>query len=388
MSRRPRAELQFGSDSFLDVVANIVGILIILIVIAGLRVSRTPIVERVALALAQAEALEKLENSIPASSLPPIPEAVEGTPETSQIVILEPADKSGEEIAEDTPPLPPLVVPQELIDAAVALESELSALRTEESTNEEKLKLTSEQQAALLEKQRLIQSKLAEKSKEVSTSQKKAAVAAADLDLARQTLARLARQVDEVEGTPAHVEKLEHKITPISRVVNGKEKHYRLEKNRIAEVPIEELIESFRDQIDRRKDWLAKVRQHQGTIGPIKGFTMNYLVKVDTASDLNGFRSSQGGYRISLANWEVNPEPDLQGETAEAALRKGSQFYLSILGTSPDTTLTFWVYPDSYPLYRRLLKFTHQHGFSVAARPLPKGIPIAGSPNGSKSASQ
>ena len=40
--RRPPAELQFGSDSFLDVVANIVGILIILIVIAGLRVSQIP----------------------------------------------------------------------------------------------------------------------------------------------------------------------------------------------------------------------------------------------------------------------------------------------------------------------------------------------------------
>ena len=42
--RRPKGELQFGSDSFLDVVANIVGILIILIVIAGLRVSQTPVV--------------------------------------------------------------------------------------------------------------------------------------------------------------------------------------------------------------------------------------------------------------------------------------------------------------------------------------------------------
>ena len=46
--RRPKGELQFGSDSFLDVVANIVGILIILIVIAGLRVSQTPGVQALA----------------------------------------------------------------------------------------------------------------------------------------------------------------------------------------------------------------------------------------------------------------------------------------------------------------------------------------------------
>ncbi|MCA9063846.1 MAG: hypothetical protein KDA96_12325, partial [Planctomycetaceae bacterium] len=44
MSRRPaESELQFGSDSFLDVIANIVGILIILTVIVGLRVARQPV---------------------------------------------------------------------------------------------------------------------------------------------------------------------------------------------------------------------------------------------------------------------------------------------------------------------------------------------------------
>ncbi|MEY3459635.1 MAG: Ribonuclease, partial [Planctomycetota bacterium] len=43
MSRRTqRSDLEFGSDSFLDVVCNIVGILIILIVVVGVRVQRQP----------------------------------------------------------------------------------------------------------------------------------------------------------------------------------------------------------------------------------------------------------------------------------------------------------------------------------------------------------
>ena len=43
MSRRSvKTEQEFGSDSFLDVIANIVGILIILIVIVGLKVARQP----------------------------------------------------------------------------------------------------------------------------------------------------------------------------------------------------------------------------------------------------------------------------------------------------------------------------------------------------------
>src|SRR5258708_26917009 len=42
MSRKNRSEEEFGSDSFLDVLANIVGILIILIVSAAARVERGP----------------------------------------------------------------------------------------------------------------------------------------------------------------------------------------------------------------------------------------------------------------------------------------------------------------------------------------------------------
>ena len=61
MGRRAQAsELGFGSDSFLDVICNIVGILIILIVIVAVKVERQPIV--------QAEALV---NTAPAASTIP-----------------------------------------------------------------------------------------------------------------------------------------------------------------------------------------------------------------------------------------------------------------------------------------------------------------------------
>ena len=46
MGRRTQsAELGFGSDSFLDVICNIVGILIILIVIVAVKVERQPLGE-------------------------------------------------------------------------------------------------------------------------------------------------------------------------------------------------------------------------------------------------------------------------------------------------------------------------------------------------------
>lgn len=384
--RRHRAELQFGSDSFLDVVANIVGILIILIVIAGLRVSKIPVVQAPA---TKAESIEEDLTPLP-SGLPDLPELKEGSTNVPPVIIVEPAEEPIEEETPEPepPPLPSLVVPQELVDLTDKLESELSTLRDQDARLAERLKQSSEQQSTLIERQRSVQDLLTEKKEELDASRKRAAVFDADMDLARQTLARLLKQVGELESEPAHVETLQHKITPISRVVNGNEKHYRLEKNRVLEVPIEELVSRFREQIDRRKDWLAKTRQHEGQIGPVRGFSMKYLVRVESMSDLDSLRAGRGGFQISLSHWEIAPEPDAKGETAEVALRRGSQFYQSILGTPPDTTLTFWVYPDSYALYRKLQKFTHDHGYSVAGRPLPHGIPIAGSPNGSKSASQ
>lgn len=41
--RSDRPELEFGSDSFLDVICNIVGILIILIVVVAVKVERQPL---------------------------------------------------------------------------------------------------------------------------------------------------------------------------------------------------------------------------------------------------------------------------------------------------------------------------------------------------------
>jgi hypothetical protein len=82
------------------------------------------------------------------------------------------------------------------------------------------------------------------------------------------------------------------------------------------------------------------------------------------------------------------PEPQLRAETAEEALSVRSQFVQRLRLADPESVLTFWVYPDSYPLFRKLQKFARNEGFTVAARPLPHGMPIAGSPQGSRSAAQ
>lgn len=382
--RRPRGELQFGSDSFLDVVANIVGILIILIVIAGLRVSKMPVV----LTPTNQSDSTKSVSPPPPSSLPEIVNLPGPKEEATQpqVVVLDPVKEDEPEPV--PPPLPALVAPQDLVELTRQLEAQISEMKDEDAKLLRKLKQASLQHTTMQERELAIQRLLTEKSQEMDASRKQAIKLEADIVLLQQTLQRLTTQVQETEAAPANVEALEHRITPISRVVNGTEKHYRLEKNRVVEVPIDELIHRFREHLERRKDWLVKTRQHEGDIGPIRGFKLNYLVRIETMSGLEAARAGYSGYSIRLVKWEVYPEPDLKGDTEEMALRKGSQFYLSVLGTAPDTTLTFWVYPDSYAIFRKLQKFAHDHGFAVAGRPLPYGLHIAGSPDGSKSASE
>ena len=91
---------------------------------------------------------------------------------------------------------------------------------------------------------------------------------------------------------------------------------------------------------------------------------------------------------MGLTHWQVHPQPGVIAETAAQALHAQSRF-LEVLRTADlGSTLTFWVYPDSFALHRELQEFVHRQGFEVAARPLPEGVPIAGGPQGSRSVAQ
>jgi len=373
MSRRREFEIVFGSDSFLDVIANIVGILIILIVIAGVRVGRMPVAARTSPDVSPVPTAPAMESS-PTSSVPNvIPESE--SPDLDQ----EPEPLS---------PLPELVPTPELVVQLDDLQAELATIDRDEQSASKSLRTQQQLQANLQKRIDEVRELIASRQQDFDASVTRSANEKRDLTLAKQTLRRLLAQLAEAKELAASQETLQHRVTPISRTVVGKEKHYRLDKNRVAEVPIEVLVTKLKAQIERRGDWLVRTRSHRGEVGPFSGFSMSYLVRVDMLSGLDELRAGHGGYRISIAQWEIVPDPDYKGETAETALSQGSIFYNSIIDADPETTLTFWVYPDSFAIYRKLQAFAHEQGFPVAARPLPHGVAISGSPQGTKSASQ
>jgi hypothetical protein len=88
-------------------------------------------------------------------------------------------------------------------------------------------------------------------------------------------------------------------------------------------------------------------------------------------------------------SWEVEPVATQRGESAEAALAAGSDFRRVIDSLEPQqTAVTFCVYPDSFPLYRRLRDYLHERDIVVAGRVFPEGAAIAASRNGTASRGQ
>jgi hypothetical protein len=363
MARRQSGEVQFGSDSFLDVVCNIVGILIILIVIAGVRVSRAPLLTLRTTVTNEPSAVAAAEPALPADVEPD----------------LEPASAPVAAIVDDT----------------IELQQQIANLQQDQQSLVEQLQQGRSRLTAALEDQTVLNERLADVQSAVTRAQgnltaSEQAVAStkAELGTLKQLAAQLAAQVRTAQLEPDKVQRIEHRITPVGRTVTGDELHFRVEHNRVSVVPLEALLGRLKEQIERRKDMFAKARQHEGQVGPIDGYTLRYLVQRDNLSVVDELRYGAGMYRISVAHWQLDIDRSLPAETVEQALRPGSRFSQALLEAKSESALTFWVYPDSFEAYGQLKTVCHDQNFLVAGRPLPDGIPIAGSPNGTRSSGQ
>jgi hypothetical protein len=60
-----------------------------------------------------------------------------------------------------------------------------------------------------------------------------------------------------------------------------------------------------------------------------------------------------------------------------------------LAGYDPNqTTVTVWVYPDSFAQFRTLKEELYKRGYLTASRPMPDGQPISGSPQGTYSTAE
>jgi hypothetical protein len=334
MARRARHEEQeFGSESFLDVIANVVGILIILVMITGMRIQRS---------LAESVTVE-----VPAIDL---------TAPQAELNGLE------EELSR-------------LTSQAGAAGSAAAARQAEQE----------ELAAALRQRQREIEERrraLDAQAQQMFDSQRQRASAEA-------LAAQLRRDLASAEGSRSQVT-VESYPTPLARSVDGKEEHFQLRAGRIAHIPLEELLTKLKADAPSQFWKLKDLPEATGTVGPIDGFRLRYTfqrVDVPLEDQMAGKRLV--GSFAQLSQWTLVPSDILMGETIEEALAPRSNVRTVLAKhRSRDTTITLWTYPDSFSEFRQLKKELYLMGFPIAGRPLPADAPIGGSPRGSKSAAQ
>jgi hypothetical protein len=177
--------------------------------------------------------------------------------------------------------------------------------------------------------------------------------------------------------------------SPVARPTAGSESHFELRRNRVSYIDLERLLEMTKADAQlriRMSDQLAAITNK---VGPAGSFSLEYELVRSVPGSVEELIASKAMRRYDLRAWEIVPEFENRGETYEATKNPISEFSRSINRMNPGrTTITMWVYPDSFTLYRRLRNELVEHGFSVAARPLPDGMTIRGSPLGTQSAAQ
>jgi hypothetical protein len=162
--------------------------------------------------------------------------------------------------------------------------------------------------------------------------------------------------------------------------VFGNEVHFRLLGGRITYVPIDELGELCKQDVESKIHRLNSVDEISDTMGPIHGFRGIYEVRrID----------SVGGQSSLYFGVQLVPIAEGLGESVADALREKSDFRWRLSNFSPRrTTVTLWTYPDSFENYSTVKEELYRLGFAVAARPMEDGILIGGSTDGSHSSAQ
>lgn len=405
MSRRmQRPEQEFGSDSFLDVIANIVGILIILIVIVGMKVARQ-----------QTDIAAVTEMAVPAAQLQPV--AAEPAAEIAAAETAAQQEQQRQLVAEREQQL------QSLQERETQTRARLTAMQQQRAEQEQTrrsqlddqqltaLQIASlqqqlqqagrQQQAMETEKSDLqqvttqLQAELQQVQQTTAGVERAVALATSEeeqLNSALQQVALETQQLREVlhdlEATAEPANRLEHRLSPVSEKVEEGELHFRVADGRISYVPLEELLDRLKAQIQARRAAVTRFTHYEGSVGPVLGYRMSYTVERDSMSPLEAMQYGGGTYRISVSKWTVVPDDSLESEAVAAAVRPGSRFRQLAETAAPGSAITFWIYPNSFTDFPALREVAHGLQLRVAARPLPDGTPIVGSPGGSRSAAQ
>ena len=339
MNPNSNEEIDVGSDSFMDTIANLVGVLIILVAVVSLKAEK----------------------------------------------IIKTADKSSERQTQMARMANDLTVEQSQANGL-----EIDAVRLEQDlASEQRLqaRLSYERHQKLIWME-LARRQIEEQKLSLDDQQRRQLESQAEKSRLEQNLAQIEMRCRALQTTAAKTEDLIHYPTPIAKTVFSDEVHFRMERGTIAHVPINELIAQMKAEWKYKAE---KLQQHSSTIetvGPIENFRMEYELVVEPEDAMAPPAMNQR-MMIRFNRFVIEPLSENAGESFEKALTENSAFRSRLERLVPGkTTVSIWVYPDSYRELAKLKEWLRERGFQTACWPLETGRPITGGPNGMRSTAQ
>jgi hypothetical protein len=356
-----------GQDSFLDVVANLVGILIILIIVVGAATQKAFVEEITAAAQREDSASAAGDASEAPGSEAPTDANL--SPQNAEVPVSEQEVQAAAAAAR--------AVEEDIFKTDSILRQQQFEVSYRRLERDKALTLVSAAEKAL-----------AEKREQLDKPEQEEFDRRAELEAARKELEELERINGLLSKQKPPPGVLEHLPTPMARTVFGKEIHLRLGNGRLSIVPWDQLVEQLKADAPQKIWRLRETASFSESVGPLDGYTMKYTIK-RTEVSTTGRPGGPTQQRAELDRFVLAPVDELVGETIEESFREESDFLSLVKRNDPNrVTITIWVYPDSFQHYRTYKKFLFDRGFLTAARPLPEGHPIGGSPDGSRSAAE
>ncbi len=263
-----------GHDSFLDIVTNMVGILIVLVLVVGLRIKNAP--AKTALTPDLVRAATELQRG------------------------------QGAELA----------LRQSVAEATLQIQT----LKREAFLRDQERQLLANAAAT-------VEQSLGERRQQLDDRTK------VQFDLGRQiaeaqaTLAGVKRELTGVQTSAPPAVVIENTPTPIAKTVVGEEIHFQLRGGRLAWIPLEPLLLAARDSMRAKLDKLVAdqgLPEVTETVGPQGGFRLRYsMERYDKVEKTHSGPVRYSGAR--LTRWTIIPQDSQLGERLDDALAERSR---------------------------------------------------------------
>ncbi|WP_165244897.1 hypothetical protein [Paludisphaera soli] len=330
-------------------------------------------------------------SSVPETPPPVASPAPEPPPQVVAAPVAAPAAVEPEVEEEDEPEPEPVAqaAPAPVLDqAAVAkAEAELDAVsrdraRAEARAAEAKKALADSANRAALEafKARKLAFRVRDPSAQIARASARGGFLKAERD-------KLNAEVAQLRSLPLPKATSILSKNPVSRPAKADEFHFELRHDRVSFIDLDRMLELAKSDAQVKLRMADRMGVLTSQVGPVGWFSLSYVL--GRAQSSIEELLERHSIRFDLRGWEVVPTSENRGETYESTRNPISEYARAINRLSPGrSVVTMWVYPDSFNLYRTLRDELNDRGFSVAARPLPEGMLIRGSPLGSVSATQ